>query len=452
MKLLVRARQYVVETWRRRDPQFAGAVPEFSLFSLRHSPLWRSLMFHVWDYPFTRPGKLMIAAFFFSSLPGAITDEVPMYMVPVTLLAVVLMVSGMGSVFRWAKVEVTARLPERIHTGQTLSIVLTARNVCWLPIYDVSAACFSPPGSWTPIRDDSVCRSLPPGKSVDLVVQLVAGRRGLYQLPPLRVFSTFPFNLFRNEVGRTLLKPVLVLPDFPELPRLTWHMGDRYQPGGLSLMARVGESPEYVGNREYQPGDALRRIDFRSWARLARPVVKEYHDELNRRVALVLDTFVPPGPRYVPRLKSRSPSAGGGIPAVEAAISLTAAIADMLVREETQIQLLVTGPQMHVFDRFQHQAQIEHLLEILATVDPTRSKFEMVHLPLVSEFSRLSAVIFVMLDWDEPRRQLVRLAKDAGCHLRMLIVRDGKTSEPLDEALRGVTQTLTLRAAVAGEL
>lgn len=202
MSLLSRVRNQVAETWRQRDPQFAGAAPEFRLFSLRHSPLWRSLMFHVWDYPFTRPGKLMIAAFFFSSLPGAITDEIPMYMVPVTLLAVVLMVSGMGSIFRWAKVEVTARLPDRIHVGQTLSLVLTARNVSWLPIYDVSAACFSPPESWTPIRDDSVCRSLPPGTSVEFVVQLVAGRRGHFHLPPARVFSTFPFNLFRNEVDR----------------------------------------------------------------------------------------------------------------------------------------------------------------------------------------------------------------------------------------------------------
>jgi hypothetical protein len=38
----------------------------------------------------------------------------------------------------------------------------------------------------------------------------------------------------------------------------------------------------------------VRRIDFRSWARLGKPVVREYQEEYYCRIALILDTHVVP--------------------------------------------------------------------------------------------------------------------------------------------------------------
>src|SRR5215204_1980324 len=119
--------------WRRVDPQFAGET-DFRLLSLRRSPLLRSLSFYVWDYPFTRAGKLLIFAFFFSALPGAITDEVPMYCIPVSLLALVLVVSGMGSVFRWARIVVKAEWPERVAAGESIFVRVHLANAGWMPV------------------------------------------------------------------------------------------------------------------------------------------------------------------------------------------------------------------------------------------------------------------------------------------------------------------------------
>ena len=78
-------------------------------------------------------------------------------------------------------------------------------------------------------------------------------------------------------------------------------VGKRYQPGGIALTSHIGESPEYIGNRDYRPGDSLRRIDPRAWARLATPIVREYSEEYYCRIALVLDTYVPTALHKRPR-------------------------------------------------------------------------------------------------------------------------------------------------------
>jgi len=81
-----------------------------------------------------------------------------------------------------------------------------------------------------------------------------------------------------------------VLPDFRPADAITVPGSARYQPGGIALTSNVGESPEYIGNRDYRAGDPLRRIDFRSWGRLAKPVVREYQEEYFSRIGVVLDT------------------------------------------------------------------------------------------------------------------------------------------------------------------
>ena len=46
--------------------------------------------------------------------------------------------------------------------------------------------------------------------------------------------------------------------------------------------------------------------------------------------------------------------------------------------------------------------------------------------------TNISTVIGVFLDWDASRRHLARTAVESGCSVKLLIVRDGETSEPID--------------------
>ena len=52
----------------------------------------------------------------------------------------------------------------------------------------------------------------------------------------------------------------------------------------------VGAPVEYIGNREYQEGMQVRKWDFASWARLGRPIVREYQSPSVQAITLIVDT------------------------------------------------------------------------------------------------------------------------------------------------------------------
>ena len=50
-----------------------------------------------------------------------------------------------------------------------------------------------------------------------------------------------------------------------------------------------GQSLEFLQHREYVAGDDLRRIDWKLWSRSDRYYLKQYEEDTNVRVALVVD-------------------------------------------------------------------------------------------------------------------------------------------------------------------
>ncbi len=70
---------------------------------------------------------------------------------------------------------------------------------------------------------------------------------------------------------------------FDRLSRLRLAMG------GKSSMQK-GSSTEFSDFREYMPGDDLRRIDWNAYGRLDRLYVKEYMEEKETVVSILIDT------------------------------------------------------------------------------------------------------------------------------------------------------------------
>ena len=62
--------------------------------------------------------------------------------------------------------------------------------------------------------------------------------------------------------------------------------------GFLSGMHRspyFGQSVEFLQHREYVPGDDLRHVDWKVWARQDRLYVKQYEEDTNLRCTLLVD-------------------------------------------------------------------------------------------------------------------------------------------------------------------
>ncbi|QEF97439.1 hypothetical protein Mal15_14790 [Stieleria maiorica] len=114
--------------------------------------------------------------------------------------------------------------------------------------------------------------------------------RGIHDLPDFQVASTFPFHLFYCRKGVSTETQIAITPapasddDDPTSRAMLAAIGDWSQ----KLVA--GAPVEYVGNREYEVGVPVRRWDFASWARLGRPIVREYQSPSIQTVTLIVDT------------------------------------------------------------------------------------------------------------------------------------------------------------------
>jgi uncharacterized protein (DUF58 family) len=266
---------------------------------------------------------------------------------------------------------------------------------------------------------------LPADRPLRTVVELRPRRRGRYVLPRLCVAGTDLFGLVRTKVVSLDAHVVLAYPRYYTLDEPPLPTGRRYQPGGIPLASAVGDSLEFVGTREYREGDALRKIHWRSWARLGKPVVREHQEEYFSRVALVLDTFLPSKPR--PRERER----------FEAAISLLASAAQHFSRSDEVVDILAAGPDLYEVSTGRSLGYLENVLDVLACLEPsTAPPFETLAPALFERLERLTTVVAVMLEWDDAREAFVRRVRATGVSVRVLLVHEGATRKPWDSVPR----------------
>src|SRR5215470_5502614 len=58
---------------------------------------------------------------------------------------------------------------------------------------------------------------------------------------------------------------------------------------GIHRSPFFGQSVEFLQHREYAPGDELRHIDWKVWAKQDRFYVKQFEEDTNLRATLVVD-------------------------------------------------------------------------------------------------------------------------------------------------------------------
>jgi uncharacterized protein (DUF58 family) len=155
------------------------------------------------------------------------------------------------------------------------------------------------------------------GASAHAEAIVTPSRRGVASLGEVRIVTTFPFGAIKKSVSfvpgpdgdgrlRVFVRPVIV--DLP--PGLSNQIAHAALDSERSSN-RVGRGDEFFGLREYSSGDSVRRIAWRSTARLGELVVREDASFDSSRVIVIL------------RLSRRAPSAERDL-ADERAISLAA--------------------------------------------------------------------------------------------------------------------------------
>ena len=251
--------------------------------------------------------------------------------------------------------------------------------------------------------------------------QLTFPRRGMYRFSALVQENIFPFGWWRDLVRHPVDQTVLVYPEYTPLASLDIPVGRRYQPGGISLSSYLGDSTEFLSTREFRQGDSIRSIHWKSWARLGKPIVKEYQEEYFCRIALILDTF--------------AHDAGQDEETFEASISLAAAVADHLSKLEYVIDIFAAGPEIYHFQAGRSLAYFKDVMDILACLEASRGvPFETLEPVLLDNLENITTTIVVLLDWDSSRRRLLQTIRERGSEVKVLLVRaDDSTKEPVAE-------------------
>ncbi len=130
-----------------------------------------------------------------------------------------------------------------------------------------------------------------PGERVELATVRSTPKRGVQEDSVVTLRSAAPFGVAERRRpiivrGSTIVLP-LVIPLGP-LPFLTAASDPERH---VRSNPHRGTGPEYLGIREYRPGDSPRHVHWPSTARTGMIMVRELEEERSQRIAIVVDTL-----------------------------------------------------------------------------------------------------------------------------------------------------------------
>jgi len=119
-------------------------------------------------------------------------------------------------------------------------------------------------------------------------VRPVARGEARFATAEARLHSPLRLWLIRRSLGKA--SDVRVYPNFRALAKYTLLATDnRLSQIGVLQVRRRGEGMEFHQLREYRQGDAQRAIDWKATSRTQRLIAREYEEEKDQRVLLVVD-------------------------------------------------------------------------------------------------------------------------------------------------------------------
>ena len=189
--------------------------------------------------------------------------------------------------WRGANVTMTRHLPAAFAIGSRRSIRLTLDNPgtrTWLvALHDHVDPTFHTEGL-------PVDLTLPGGRGVETTYSIVPTARGEVMFEPadVRVRSRWGSCELLERLGGSDRRRVY--PDFSQVARYAWLAGDRrLQEIGIKTYQLRGQGTDFKQLSEYRVGDSVRHIDWRATLRLDKPIVREYQDERDQCVMLLVD-------------------------------------------------------------------------------------------------------------------------------------------------------------------
>lgn len=122
-------------------------------------------------------------------------------------------------------------------------------------------------------------------------------RRGAFDSGAVHLTSGAPFGFLTSRRRLEVDSAVVVVPRWVEMRSFPILEPSSFPSDVLHERARTGAGEEFIGVRDYRPGDPPKNVHWRSTARAGHLVVREFEEEVASRVCLVVageDRGTPP--------------------------------------------------------------------------------------------------------------------------------------------------------------
>jgi uncharacterized protein (DUF58 family) len=192
----------------------------------------------------------------------------------------------------WARrslgsVSVERHYDHRVFLGQAFSVDVEVRNRGWLPVLWLRLSDAVP----TELTSGSAFRqvvSLMPHERLDLRYTLAGRRRGYYEIGPFATQGGDLLGTATYQAQEPDKDFCIVYPKIVGLRDLGFPSQSPF--GNLPSRDRIFEDPTRIqGVRDYQPGDSLRRMDWKTSARVGNLQVRRYEPAISLETAIFLN-------------------------------------------------------------------------------------------------------------------------------------------------------------------
>lgn len=342
----------------------------------------------------TSTGLILVGAFVACWLLARVVAGKPLYLFSYLLLIMLGLAYAAGR--RTLPVEGTrSDARPRLAEGETVSmdVALTASRRLSTFILEERL----PSALGDPARVSVA--SLESGESVGHSYQLTCRRRGVYQLGPLVAKWGDPFGLTQREVVLAEPLELLVHPavEYVQDRPLTRLFED--PPIRPPVSKPWPQGLEFYGMHDYTPGDDIRRVVWRAYARTGRLLVREAEQGITDKITIVLD------------LDERSHSKGDVSESLEAGVRAAASLGVRHLREGYSVTL--EGNSRRLLPPARGGNSQLMLLDALARVEREKASIVDPIMRLVSDPSRDSHIVIIT----------PRLDKEAAARLNLLVQR-----------------------------
>ena len=355
----------------------------------------------------TPAGRGVMIAAVATGIAGAQSDATQVHLIAAAAVGLLIASLIVRRLWRLDGVRVRLIAPRRVTAGESVALSLEVHNEGDRTHQDVRVNGPSLPAGAEWVEQDAAIPLLPGGERTCVRCAARFTARGEFTLEPFRLAAVLPLGLFKGPPVSSQRCHVTVVPAIARVARVQLPPEHERQSEGCPQASSTGDSLELLGVRPYRPGDPVRHLHARSWARTGAPVVREFLRESLPRVGIVLDTDGSVGNRRQ----------------LEACVSVAAGAIAALTADLARVEVLVTNGRRHPLGDGADSSRMEIALDLLAGVRagvaPNRDG---ILASLAPVLPHLACVVMIARRWDEARASITRAIEATGVSCRVVLV------------------------------